>query len=108
MPGWLEGSSFYRKLAGFSALAPVLAGYLDFSLREPAKKSLSLTCTIVGVTLIFVLLGLAAAIVALFGVRKHGKEWILKPAIFGLCLNCLALLAMVAGVVAALLASQLQ
>jgi hypothetical protein len=91
----LGGRRFFRNAAGFSALAPLLALFLNFAYRNQAAGVPLLTYLIGGASFLLILVGLAAAFVGLFGVRTHGKEGIFVYALIGLCLNSLALLALV-------------
>jgi hypothetical protein len=50
---------------------------------------------------LFIIVGLIFAVIALFGVRKHGSKGIVAPAIVGLVLNLLLLIIFATNFIAA-------
>ncbi len=91
-----EKKPFAVQAAQFSLYAPIVAivlGCITFGTRE---KQPTAGLIIGGTNALIILLGFVFGIVALFGMRKHGKEGILVRAIIGVVLNGLFLLSFVA------------
>lgn len=75
---------FTRQAARASWVAPLLSLVLSYYIK-PLNPTFNLLMLMVMV--FFLIAGFVFGIVALFGIRKHGRKGILKPAIAGIIVN---------------------
>lgn len=87
MPG---KQPFAKQAARFSAWAPAICILLSV-VTTPLAKEPGLRMMFAWVSLFLLIAGFILGIVALFGMRKHGRKGILLPAILGTVLNFLFL-----------------
>jgi hypothetical protein len=87
-------SNFAQQAAKASWMAPVIAIILGFLANNSRDRSGSLIMAFANMGLITI--GFALGIVALLGIRRHGREGVLGPAIIGLVINGLFLAGFVA------------
>ncbi len=87
---------FTQQAATASWLAPVLACFLSYATKPASRSGNMIMLTI---EVLFIVAGLVFGIIALFGIRKHGREGILKPAIAGIIVNVSLILLVISIVV---------
>lgn len=75
---------FARQAATASWLAPVLSLALSYCTKQVDQAGSIFMLTI---EVLFIVAGLVFGIIALFGIRKHGREGIFKPAIAGIIVS---------------------
>jgi len=91
-----QGVPFARQAAkGSWASAIIVFLLLAFGGRTGAKVILEL------VALLLIVAGLGLGVVALFGIRKHGRKGILVPALIGIIINALLIFIFVTNFLAA-------
>jgi hypothetical protein len=90
------GRTFFHQAAKASWVAPLVALLLGFCTldyrRQPDNRDSAMIIGVVNVLLIAG--GFALAIVAFFGIKRHGSDGIVLPAIVGLIINGLLVFAM--------------
>ena len=82
---------FARQAATCSWLAPLLVLGVNFYTLLSAGQSRVVSFVIVIVTCLLLPAGLILGIIALAGVKRHGRDGILQPAIAGVILSSLSL-----------------
>ncbi|HET6250861.1 MAG TPA: hypothetical protein VFE47_24435 [Tepidisphaeraceae bacterium] len=88
-----EKPNFSQQAAKFSWAAP-LAALLIGSCINAGKMEQMTSIVMGGFNALLILTGLAMGIIALFGMRRHGRDRVLVPAIIGICINGIMVLAM--------------
>ena len=103
MPQYVSGTNTaFHQCAKASWVAPLIAIALgcfgNAAVRGGTDPMVSVIMGVINILLI--LGGLTCGIIALCGVKRHGSSGILAPAIVGVVLNGVFVLAMIAGVMA--------
>ena len=80
-------NSFARQAALFSLLAPFVAIGINIFGHQAVQGNRVGMIVLGGTCTLLILLGFVFGIVALIGMRKHGKKGILGKAITGVCIN---------------------
>src|SRR5688500_4328486 len=84
---------FAQQAARASWMAPLVA--IGFGILTAGSRDDRTTAIVVGgANALIILLGFAFAVVALAGIRRHGREGLLVPALIGLVLNGLLIASM--------------
>ena len=102
-PAPLGTTSFSRQAAKLSWVCPLLV----FALLTLSRQ-IGVRVIIELLSLLFIVVGLVFGVVALFGIRTHGKTGILAPASVGIIINGLLLFIFVTNFMAARARAQQQ
>jgi hypothetical protein len=81
------GNSFARQAASFSLLAPLFSIGINIFGHQAVQGSRIGMIILGGTCTLLILLGFVFGIVALVGMKKHGKKGILGKAVAGVCIN---------------------
>lgn len=82
------GISFARQAARASWVAPLLACIISSVQSAPGLEEPPMDNKVIAaVSALLIVAGLGFGIVALLGIRKHGRDGILKPAVTGIAVN---------------------
>jgi hypothetical protein len=81
------GNSFARQAALFSLLAPFVSIAINVVGHQAVQGNRAGMLVLGGACTLLILLGFILGIVALLGMKKHGRQGILGRAIAGVCIN---------------------
>ncbi len=87
---------FAFQAAQASLLAPLIAFGMNMVVNVGMGNQASAVVNIItgSLAVLLIVLGFAFGVVALFGIRRHGKKWIMGRAVTGVCINGILILFM--------------
>ena len=90
-----QARSFFYQAAKASYVSPLLAIAVNWGTRSVVREHRTLAIIVLSVNIAFIAVGFISAIIALFGIPRHGRKGLLSPAIGGILLSAFLLLSVI-------------